>query len=370
MGLLLFFFAISIIFSFLCSTWEAVLLSITPQYIEVERQKDTALSRRLTKFKENVDRPLAAILTLNTIAHTVGAIGVGSQVEDVYGDGMDFVIDLGFMMLPMTGEALVAFIMTLAILILSEIIPKTLGATYWQSLVGFTVNSLQVIIILLWPLVWLSQFITRLLKRNKDKSVLSYDEFAAMTEVGIREGIFEQRDSRIMRNLLRFSDLTAEDVMTPRNVVKMADANTPIEAFYEKNKELPFSRIPLYIDRPDNVVGYVLKDDVLTAIIEDQGDLPLKSLQRKLLMIKEDIGLADLFDKLMAEREHIALAIDQYGVMQGLVSTEDVIETLLGLEIVDETDSVADMQTLARKRWAERARRIGIIDADDDLPTE
>lgn len=357
--MLLLFFSMSILFSFLCSIWEAVLLSITPSFVEVTYKQGTKTGQLLKNFKEDIDRPLSAILTLNTIAHTVGAIGVGSQAGKMYGDQN---MVLGSFELPFSVEAFVGAAMTLAILILSEIIPKTLGANNWKQLSGFTVNSLNVVIFALYPLVWLSQLITRSMKKDKNKSVLSRADFSAMAEIGEKEGIFRSNESRIIHNLLRLNTIRTKDVMTPRTVVKAANQERTIQEFYDKNERLQFSRIPVFAESKDHINGFVLKDEILSNIIKNNGSAPLRDIMREILIINEQIPLPDLFNQLMEKREHIALVVDEFGGMAGIVTMEDVIETLLGIEIVDEQDNIEDMQLLARKNWEKRAKVLGLLE--------
>ncbi len=349
--LLILFFFLSIIFSFLCSVWEAVLLSIPPSFVEIKKQEGADYASTLQQFKNNIDRPLSAILTLNTIAHTVGAIMVGATASKIWGGTW------------VTSFAVPA-LMTLAILILSEIIPKTWGANSWKNLAGFTVKSLKAVIFILSPLVWLSQLITKKMKKDKSKSVLSRADFSAMAEIGAKEGIFKEGESKIIRNLLAFNKVRAEDIMTPRTVVITADENMTISTFYEENRNLRFSRIPIYKESKDDIASYFLKGDLLDQMIQDNGNLTLKEIARPISIVHESMILPDLFNKLMEKREHIALVVDEFGGMAGVVSMEDVIETLLGLEIVDELDNTADMQALARKNWEKRARDLGIIEKD------
>lgn len=359
MGLLIFFFLLSILFSFLCSVWEAVLLSITPSFVEVSYKEGTTTGKLLKAFKKDIDRPLSAILTLNTIAHTVGAIGVGAQAGKQFGD-QDMV--LGGMVLPFSVEAFVGAVMTLAILILSEIIPKTIGANNWKQLSGFTVRSLNIIIYALYPLVWFSQFITKVLKKDKEKSVLSRADFSAMAEIGEKEGIFRSNESKIIHNLLRLNTIRAKDIMTPRTVVKVANQEVTIQEFYERNQRLQFSRIPIYAESKDHINGFVLKDEILSNIIKDNGQAPLKDIMREINIVNEQMPLPDLFNRMMEKREHIALVVDEFGGMAGILTMEDVIETLLGIEIVDEQDNIEDMQMLARRNWEKRAEVLGLLE--------
>lgn len=346
---LLLFFAVSIIFSFLCSIWEAVLLSIPPSYVELKRQEGGFTGKKLQDFKENVDRPLAAILTLNTIAHTAGAIGVGASATKLWPDNeliTGVVVPVG---------------MTLAILILSELIPKTLGANSWKSLTGFTVRSLDIVIKLLFPLVWLGQWITGLLKKDKSKSVLSRADFQAMTDLGKKEGVFDSSESKIITNLLRFKTITVKSIMTPRTVMVAADENLSIRDFYEDFTPHRFSRIPVYKESKDQVNGFILKDEVLTKLVKNEDNVLLKDIMRPLTIVNESMPVPTLFNQMIEKREQIALVVDEFGGVSGIVSMEDVIETLLGLEIVDEMDNTTDMQVLARKNWERRAKELGII---------
>ena len=359
--LLILFFLLSICFSFLCSIWEAVLLSVTPSFVEIKSKQGTQTGKLLKQFKDDIDRPLSAILTLNTIAHTLGAIGVGAQATKVFGSSY---MAIGGVQLPFSMEAFVGAVMTLAILILSEIIPKTLGANYWEQLSGFSAHASLILIYSLLPLVWLSQFITKKLKKDKSKSVLSRADFTAMAEIGEKEGIFRSNESKIIRNLLRLNTIRAKDIMTPRTVVKAADQERTIESFYQANQKLQFSRIPVFRDTKDHINGFVLKDEILSAMIHSNGDMPLKDIMREMLIINEQMALPDLFNRLMEKREHIALVVDEFGGMAGIITMEDVIETLIGMEIVDEQDNIEDMQSLARKNWEKRARSLGLIDEE------
>ena len=362
MFLLFSFAGISIVFSFLCSVWEAVLLSITPAYTEIKLKEGGFIGNKLKEFKENIDRPLSAILTLNTVAHTVGAMGVGAQAAkhwkgSTWGWDIDF---LGYFKFFLGMEVIVAVVMTMAILYISEIFPKTIGANNWRSLAPFTVRSLNIIIKILYPLVWFSQLITKFLKNDKNKSVLSRADFTAMTDIAEKGGELKQNEYKIIRNLLGFNKILAKDVMTPRTVVVAADETTTIRGFYEKNKNLRFSRVPLFQDTKDQITGYFLKDQLLASLIEKKDNELLSSIKRELIVVNDKCPIPDLFNQFMEKREHIALVVGDFGGMSGIVSLEDVIETLLGLEIVDEYDGTDDMQILARQKWEERAKKLGL----------
>ena len=354
MLLLILFFVLSIVFSFLCSIWEAVLLSITPAYTQQLVQDGGEPGESLQLFKENIDRPLAAILTLNTIAHTVGAIGVGAQASRIWG-------------VSLIATVIVPVVMTLAILLLSEIVPKTIGANFWRELTPFTVRSLNFIIKMLAPLVMLSQMITRMLKKDKSASVLSRADFTAMANLGSQQGVLDESESQLLQNLLKFNKVRAQDVMTPRTVVIACDETTSLAGFHKRHSDLRFSRIPVFKEKPDNVTGYFLKDEMLASLLKKPGSsAPVSTLRRDIIAVSEDFPILKLFTRFIETREHIALVLDQFGGKAGIVTMEDVIETLLGIEIVDELDQTVDMQALARKRWEQRAQQIGLLDNEAD----
>ena len=352
---LIIFALVAVLFSFLCSLWESVLLSITPSYAHIQQQENNPMGRRLNRFKANIDRPLAAILTLNTIAHTVGAIGVGEQATQIWADSN-----------PLLTGVVVPAAMTLAVLILSEIIPKTLGANYWKELAPFTVASLSVLLKLLAPLVAMTELITRALRKDKSGSVLSRAEFLLMAEVGEKHGVFEQSETEIIRNLLRFNTVRVKDVMTPRVITRVAPASLSLNEFHKQHPHLRFTRIPIHSDESQEaIIGYVRKDDVLKHIANGEGDQPLSAIQRNILVVVEAFPITGLFNYFIEQREHIALVVDEFGGMSGIVTLEDVIETMLGLEIVDELDRQEDMQAQARKSWERRAKQLGLLELDE-----
>ncbi len=358
-SLLILFFLVAILTSFLCSLWEAVLLSITPSYAQIKVQEGGWLGRRLQSFKDNIDRPLAAILTLNTIAHTVGAIGVGDQASKIWAQANPLITGL-----------VVPVVMTLAILVLSELIPKTLGANYWKELAPFTARSLALIMRLLAPLVWFSQSLTKALKKKDVGSAFTRNDFLAMADIGAKDGVFEPHESGIIRNLLRFRSVRVDDCMTPRTVLLAAPAEQTIGEFLEQHPTLRFSRIPLYEGGTrDHIIGYMLKDELLARRVDGAREMALRGLRRDIITIHLGHPITELFSEFLATREHIALVVDQFGGTAGIVTMEDVIETLLGVEIVDESDQAADMQVLARRHWERRAKRLGVITDSADPAT-
>ncbi len=369
MALLIFYATVSIFFSFLCSILEAVLLSVTPTFINVKKKEGKAFAYTLEEFKKDVDKPLIAILTLNTIAHTVGAILVGVQAKVAYTElyGSSTRTFLGMQMSEELMVGIVSSIMTILILVASEIIPKTIGATYWQKLSGFTATALKFLIFpLKWTgILWLLQQTTKLIGKSAHGSVLSRQDFAVMAEIGNKEGALKDGESRIIHNLLRFDSIKAKDIMTPSTVVIAVPDTMTLQEYYETHPNLRFSRIPVYQGKTDNVIGLFLKDDLLLHLAKDQHNKTVGSIIQPMEMVKDDISISKLFNLFLEQRKHIALVIDEYGAMRGVVSMEDVLETLLGLEIVDESDNEEDMQSLARKKWKERAKKLGIVDGEN-----
>jgi CBS domain containing-hemolysin-like protein len=346
MTLLVFYLTLALGVSFFCSIAEAVLLSVRPSYVEALEPKGSAGAAALVALRANLDRPLAAILSANTIAHTVGAAGVGAQSAAVFGSGY---------------VGITSAILTLLILVFSEIIPKTLGATHWRRLAptfGILINGLTRALL---PLVWLSERITRLLATSGASAfTFSRDEMEAMAEIGAREGQLQAKELRIVRNLMRLRNLSVSDVMTPRPVIFAVPSAMTVRDFLEHHAEQPFSRIPLRGEGADEESAYVLRADLLLAQARGELETPLTAFARELPVIPDTSSASTAFDMLMLKKSHIAVVVDEYGSTRGLVSLEDIVETLIGLEITDELDRVADMQALAHQRWRERMQAIGV----------
>lgn len=342
--LLIVFVLLALIVSFLCSVAEAVLLSITPSYIAGLKEKQPQQAALLQRLKqEKVDQSLAAILTLNTIAHTVGAIGAGAKATLVFGSAW---------------FGLFSAVMTLLILFLSEIIPKTLGALHWRNLAGPTSLFVRGLIRALYPLIWISERLTKLIAGRRNLPVFSRDEFIALAGIGEQSGQIDQHESGIIRNLFRLRSLKAKDIMTPRTViVGLPEDMTVTEALAG---ETQFSRLPLYKVDIDDANCFVLKDDVLLFKAQNRGEAQLKTLKRDIMVVPREMPISALLETFLDKRQHIALVVDEYGGTNGLVTFEDVVETLLGEEIVDEMDQEEDMQALARRRWEKRAQTLGI----------
>ncbi|MEE4164808.1 MAG: CNNM domain-containing protein [Desulfocapsaceae bacterium] len=354
MGLLIFYVCLALGVSFLCSIMEAVLLSISLSFVAQQEQEHPEFGAKLKHFKQNIDQPLAAILSLNTIAHTVGAAGAGAQAAAVFGSAYIGVISA---------------VLTFLILVVSEIIPKTLGAAYWRNLAPLVVKLLAVTTLSMWPLVKMAELLTRLMTRNRPKKQVHREEFVALAELGTREGVFHRYESRVLQNLFYLRDIRIRDIMTPRTVILALPDNQSIAETIAANGLFQFSRMPVYGESFDDIKGFVLKSDILQATAEDQQKL-LGEICRPIVVMAGDETLHTMFEKMMNESTHIALVVDTYGGTEGIVTMEDFIETLLGLEIVDEMDTIADMQEQARKQWQKRARRSGLITANGKPATD
>ncbi|NYZ61504.1 DUF21 domain-containing protein [Luteimonas sp. SJ-16] len=343
---MLVYLGLAIGLSFLCSIAESVLLSITPSFIAGLQAARPRLAATLQRLRhERIDQSLAGILTLNTIAHTAGAVGAGAKASDAFGSAWVGVFSA---------------VATLLILFVSEIVPKTLGAQYWRQLAAPVAGFVRLLIVVLYPLIRLSDLLTRVISRGRQAHVFNREEFIAMAGVGESSGGILPRESKILRNLFRMSELCAEDVMTPRPVLAALRDDTSVSSALVAPHAAPFSRIPIYRDDIHDADAFVLRAELVQAEARGTGEAPVRTLARPLRSVPEGMPLTGLLEFLLDRRQQIALVVDEYGATRGVVTMEDVIETLLGQEIVDESDRVADMQRLARRRWADRAAAHGL----------
>ena len=347
--LLILYIFLTISLSFLCSILEAVLLSINTTFIKIEIKEGKKYAKTLSKLKNSIDEPLIIILTLNTIAHTVGAILVGVQAKVAYSE-----LNLENTFFPggISDEVLVGFVstvMTIMILLFSEIIPKTIGAKYWNSLARFTTIFLSSIIPIFKysGILWILQAFTKSIGASKKELFFKREDISTIAEIAKEEGIIGKKDSNFIKNIVKLRNVSVKEIMTPYSVMVTADQNSTINEFYQKNPELVFSRIPIL--NKNMIEAYVLKDTILESIINNKGDFKLKEIKRPIIISTEGTKIPKLFDKLLKKREHISLVVDGEKNTIGIVTLEDIIETILGYEIVDETDMVDDMQLLAKK---------------------
>ncbi|MGH1470340.1 MAG: CNNM domain-containing protein [Cellvibrionaceae bacterium] len=355
--LLVFYVLLALLTSFLCSIAEAVLLSITPSYIETLKTKKPSLAKKLTALKlDNVDRSLAAILTLNTIAHTVGAIGAGAQATAVFGSAWFGVFSA---------------VMTLMVLVLSEIIPKTIGAVYWQQLAKPTVWYVNALVKSLLPLVWLSEQLTKLIARDKPTHAMSREEFLAMAHAGKATGQIYDNESRIIKNLLQLNLLKVTDVMTPSTVIAALPEDTLVIDAVEQFRKQRFSRWPIYCNDLNDITGFILRSEILLSHAEKKSNTAtLKDLKRDILHVPTSATVEKLLEMFLRERLHIAVVTDEHGGTRGLITLEDLIETLIGVEIMDEVDTVEDMRAFASKQWQKRVKDLDVIEPESRTKPE
>lgn len=339
MLLLIVYLSIALFISFLCSILESVLLSISNSYLTVEKQKGAIWAVRFIKLRKNIDKPLSAILSMNTVAHTVGAAGVGAQAIVVFGDAY---------------FGLVSAILTLLILVFTEIIPKTIGAKYHRGLSKFSYYVISIMIIITYPLVVMSAVITKIFSGKTEEVSTSREEISVLANIGANEGVFNEKENKIIQNIIRLKDITVNDVLTPRVVLAIADEDLSMTDFLKNKEFLKYSRIPVYSETTDNITGYVFSKEVYENIAEKKENNQLKEIKRNILILSDNESLFNVWEKLLEEREHIALIMDEYGNIDGIITLEDAIETLIGLEIVDERDTISDMQEFARNRWKQR----------------
>lgn len=322
--------------SFLCSVMEAVLLSTPISFIKMKQEQGIREASLMMRLKQDIDAPISAILSLNTVAHTVGSAGVGAEATRIFGDEWFGVISA---------------VLTILILVLSEIIPKTVGSYYWRSLAMPAAKIIRVMVVVSYPLVWLSEWLTRLIAPGKQPLSVSREEVTAMVNVGESEGVFEHSERKVVENLFKLDDIKVADIMTPRTVVITASSQMPIREFYANKFNHIYSRIPIYDSNPDFITGFVLKQNVLEQLAEDHFDMKLSDVRRPILAYNEDQSVADVWEEMLKKKEHIAQVQNEYGCFLGVVTMEDIIETLIGEEIIDETDTIVDMQAYAREKW-------------------
>ena len=331
----------SILVSALCSTLEATLLSTPLSFITGLEEQGAKGAARLKRLKQHPERPISAILCLNTIANTVGASIVGSLVYEVYGDAI---------------VGIFSTIFTFAILIFAEIIPKTIGTSYWRSLAIPASVIINGMIFIMFPLVWVLEKLTGVISSKSTQISISREDISAMVSVATEEEVIEKEEKKMIQNLLKLDEITAHEIMTPSAVVEMAEAHMTIREFYD-SEELTHSRIPVYDDENDEyVIGYVLRQEILEKMAEDKFTTKLDEITRPIMTFKEEDTVSDIWEKMLEKKEHISVILDEYGSVRGIVTMEDVIETMIGHEIVDETDEVVDMQEYAKEQW-EKAQK-------------
>ncbi|MEA1896631.1 MAG: hemolysin family protein [Bacteroidota bacterium] len=347
MFLLLFYLFLALFVSFLCSVMESVLFSTPISFLIVKEESGHKSATTFIKLKKNIERPLSAILSLNTVAHTIGAAGVGAQATKMFGE-------LYF--------GIISAILTLLILVFSEIIPKTIGARYWRKLALVSGIIINTMVNITFPLVIMANYITKLFSGNTSELSINREEISAMAKLGTKEGIFNEKESKIIQTLIRLKTVRVTEIMTPRVVVTVANENMSLEEFLIQKEFLHYTRIPVYSKNHENITGYVFRETVFEKLAEKKANLKLRDICREIVIVPEFQTLFSLWEILLEKKEHIALIVDEYGGMDGIVTMEDIIETLLGLEIVDEKDRIEDMQQFAREIWNKRKVKYNTLD--------
>ncbi len=343
MGALIAYFSISICVSFLCSVMESVMLSLSMSFIETKEREKPGSTKLLRKLKTNIDRPISAILSLNTVAHTIGAAGVGAEATKLWGNEV---------------FGITSAILTVSILVFSEILPKVIGATHWKALAIVSARIVQGMIYVTYPLVFVTEFFTRLLFKKKPSNTTSREEISVIAEMGQKEGVLKEKENNVIQNLINLHNADVKGAMTPRSVVVAANEDMTLDEFVKEEKFSNFTRIPIYSETLDDISGYILRPVVYENIIKGNGSIPLSKIRREFIVVYNNIPLSALWERLLIRKEHIALVTDQYGGVDGIISMEDIIESILGLEIVDERDNFEDMQQMARDKWEERQKVI------------
>jgi CBS domain containing-hemolysin-like protein len=341
MTLLFIYLAIAIGVSFLCSILEAVLLSVTPSFVEQTQSDRPHAGRMLKHVKTRLDASLSSILILNTFAHTMGAAGVGSQALQVFGQKW---------------ETLIAVLLTLAILYFSEIIPKTLGATFWRELAAPSAYIISWLVKLVYPLVWISTRLTRLFSGNKENEI-TREEIIALASLGLRDGTLASQENEYLENMLKLHEIRTEAILTPRSVVHMLQQDMTVSEALDEVQKRQFTRMPIYDKNRDDITGKVIRSDLYKAERGGHGSAPIKQFAKKLTRVSEKLPVQNLLDMFIKKRAHLFLVEDEFGQTAGIVTLEDAIETLLGREILDESDTVEDMQALARGKYRQRLRK-------------
>jgi len=329
--------------SFLCSLLESSLLSATLSYLSMKEDEGYKPAIRLKEYKSDTGRPLASILILNTIANTMGSAAIGAIVGKLYGNA---------------AVGIASAIVTILILLFSEIVPKNLGANNWRQLISFTAGAIRILIIITYPLVIVAEWITNLFFPESNEYVVSREEVSAMIDEGEEDGVFEEDEKRIMHNIIRIDDITAKEIMTPRVVAAIAEEDMTIRDFFKEQAYHHHSRIPVYKgDNDEYITGYILLVEALELMGRDKFDMKLAEIKRDISSFHESTPISDIWDALVPKKEHISVIIDDYGCMQGIVTLEDIIETTVGVEIIDEIDEATDMQEYAKSLWLKNKKK-------------
>ncbi len=353
MTLLIFYLLLTLGISFLCSLLESVLMSTPLSYISMKEDEGDKNAALFARMKQDPDRPLSAILSLNTIANTLGAAAVGHQATLLSGEHW---------------FGIISALMTILILVFAEIVPKTIGTSHWKDLLWLA-KLMNFLVYLLLPVVWVIDKLHDSISNEEPDTAISREEVSAMANMGEEEGVLDNSENKVIQNIIKLDDIKAYEVMTPRVVANIAPESMTLKQFYRQEELSHNSRIPVYADSPESITGYIMRNDVLENLAEDKFDMRLKGIKRKIAAFHEETSVSDVWESLLRTKDQIALIIDDYGCFQGIITLEDIIETILGMEIIDENDTVTDMQQYAKERWLKRKnqyKQIVLPEEEDD----
>ena len=342
MDLLILFFVLSVGVSFICSILESVLLSVNMSYVAVLEKERPTVGKLLKLHKENINKSIASILILNTIANTLGAAAVGAQASILFGN---------------EAVVYVSVILTFAILFLSEIIPKTIGAIYWKQLAPVSAHAIRLFIWLTYPIILTTLFVTnKISKGNVDAHSLTKEELLESMLISEDEGVIDEKESDVIENILNLDNIKVGEVLTPRSVVFALDESMSIKEIIETKEDIfKFSRIPVYHDSIEEVVGIVMTKRIFKQALEDDS-VTLGSIKKDIFSINENIPVSKALDLFIDKKDHMFLVMDNYDQTEGIITLEDCVETILGVEIVDESDSTADMRELAKIKMKQKRK--------------
>ena len=353
MTLLIVYLLLTMGISFLCSLLESVLMSTPLSYLTMKEDEGDKNAALFMRFKQDPDRPLSAILSLNTIANTLGAAAVGHQATLLTGEHWFGIISAA---------------MTVLILVFSEIVPKTIGTSHWKNLLWLS-RIMRLLVYLLYPVVWLIDKLHNTISDEDPDLGISREEVSAMANMGEEEGVLDNSENKVIQNIIKLDDIKAYDVMTPRVVAAIAPESMTLKSFYKREELSHNSRIPVYAESPEFITGYILRYDVLEQLADDKFDVKLGAIKRQIAAFHEETSVSDIWESLLKTKDQIALIIDDYGCFQGIITLEDIIETILGMEIIDENDTITDMQQYAKERWLKRQnqyKQIVLPEEDDE----
>jgi len=341
---LIFLFVVVIGVSFLCSILESILLSTNVSYISVLEEVNPQSGALLKKLKKDVDKSISSILILNTFANTLGATAIGVQAQIVFNNDSNLVL-------------IVSIVLTFLILFLAEIIPKTIGAIYWKELAPVAARLINVFIIITYPIIVLTLFVTRKINKNNDGETVSREELIHSALLSEEDGMINDMESDIIENALSLKEIRIKDILTPRSVVFAVEKNTLIKDLLEDKRTYKFSRLPIYDGTIDNIIGMVLTKKIFKHAIKNPN-VTLEEIMIKIERIHENIPVLKALRSFTKTKGHMLIVVDGYDQTEGIVTLEDCVETLLGLEIMDELDTTEDMRKLATSKMkAKRKER-------------